>query len=255
MKQFLLKMEKYFLTSVQFLTSIPLKTSQPPDNAAIGGAIALFPLTGALIGLVLAVSNAVFSFGLPSMASAALTVVVMALLTGALHQDGIADTVDGIFGGKDPAKRLDIMRDSRIGTYGVLALVLDIALKIALIAAIPARYKTGALIAMAISGRWSVTLALYITKYARPEGKAKAFFEATNNRIFAISTVLALALAFGAAGLKGAGAAVAAGVAAYAACSYLEKKIGGMTGDTLGAVNEIAEIVALITIAVMAGTK
>lgn len=254
MKQLFGKVKRYFLTSIQFLTSIPLKAASAPDRDTLSGAIAAFPLTGALIGFVLAVSNAVFSFALPSMVSAALTVAVMALLTGALHQDGIADTADGIYGGKEPSKRLDIMRDSRIGTFGVLALILDIILKIALIAAVPARFKTGALIAMAVSGRWSIVLALYVSKYARAEGKAKAFFEATSTRIFCIASGIAVVTAF-AGGFKGLAALLAAGVVSYGARSYMEKKINGMTGDTLGAVNEIAEIAALATIIAMTGMK
>lgn len=243
------------MASVQFLTVIPVKTEGTPDNQTMRGAIAMFPVIGILIGIIAAVSNSLFSMALPGNTASVLTVIVMTLLTGGLHKDGIADTADGLFGGRDAAKRLDIMRDSRIGTFGVIALIADFLLKVALITAIPSKFKTAALIMMPLAGRWGMVLALYLFKYARTEGKAKAFFENTTTKVFSIATALVFVPAFFLAGFKGLAAAVLAGIGAYTVGNYIEKKINGMTGDTLGAVNEICEILALMTIAAMAGIK
>ncbi|MFH1367800.1 MAG: adenosylcobinamide-GDP ribazoletransferase [Elusimicrobiota bacterium] len=248
MKRFFSALPTQFKAATQFLTVFPVKSGSFPDKTTLSGAIAMFPLIGVALGFVLAVSNSVFSMAFPATVSSVLTVLVLVLLTGGLHQDGLADTCDGIFGGSESSKRLEIMRDSRIGTFGVLALIADFLLKVYLITAIPATLKTPALIMMPLASRWGMVLALYLFKYARENGKAKAFFESMDTKTFVIGTAIALASAFVFAKFNGLFIVVAAGVVVYIAGGFFEKKIGGMTGDTLGAMNEICEIVALLLI-------
>lgn len=209
-----------------------------------------WPLVGALVGFtagLVAVLGA--ALGLPALAAAALAVGAQAMLTGALHEDGLADCADGFWGGVDRRRRLEIMKDSRVGSYGVLALVIVTLARIAAIAAlIGAGHGLGALIAAAALSRAPMVLLMAWLDSARPGGLADATGR-PGQRTVQAAGLIALALALLAAGLAGIWAALWALAAAALVGALARARIGGQTGDVLGAAQQLAELAALLSLA------
>ena len=231
-----------------FLTCLPvIAPAEIPPGALAQGSWA-FPVVGTAIGLLGAGAYALAAaLGLPPLAAALSALAVTAVMTGALHEDGLADSADGLFGGADRAQRLAIMRDSRSGTYGVLALVLTVGLRAAALAALgDAGRVAAALVAAHAAARGGFPLLLRALDPARADGLG-----ATAGRPEA-------GLAWGAAALGGAIALIALGLgagivalivtgAAMALVAGLaRRRIGGYTGDILGAAEQVGEIVMLL---------
>ena len=219
------------------------------DHAA---AVWSYPVVGAALGgfgaAVYAVSHAL---GLPPMLSAIWTLVAMTLATGGLHEDGLADTADGLGGGRTRERRLAIMRDSRIGAYGACALILALAMRMTAIAAIATPWRVAAaLVAAGALGRAAILLALATTRPAREDGLSATLAVIPGRAVLAGAglAVMAAGLAIGprqASYLCVAAAGVALGLARLAA-----RRIGGHTGDTLGAAEIVTECVVLSLLAV-----
>jgi adenosylcobinamide-GDP ribazoletransferase len=187
---------------------------------------------------------------LPALAAALIAVAATALVTGGLHEDGLADTADGFGGGATRDHKLEIMRDSRTGAYGVLALIFSVGLRVAAIADIAARWHVlGALVAAHALSRGILPAALRWLEPARSDGLG-----ATAGRPAQNAALIAFGLALGAA-LIGVGipvglsAAIAAGVIAIAIGWLAQSQIGGQTGDVLGAIEQGAETAALLAVA------
>jgi adenosylcobinamide-GDP ribazoletransferase len=237
-----------FATALGFFTRIPTGTSI--DNqwplAESGWA---FPLVGAGIGAVVAfVFVAAQLVGLGDWPSALLAVLAGMVLTGALHEDGLADSADGIFGGGDRDRRLAIMRDSRHGTFAVLALVLSVTLRAAALAQIGEVVFAGlALVAAHAGSRALLAAAMWALSPARDDGLGAG---AGRPGPMAVIAALVVALAIIAAALGPLHGVVALGCAAAAiatAAAVAERRIGGYTGDVVGAFQQIGEIVILLT--------
>ncbi len=208
-----------------------------------------FPLVGLLVGvlgaLALTVAQAV---GLPDTLAVIVAVAAAALLTGALHEDGLADFVDGVGGGRDPAAKIRIMRDSRIGTYGVVTLILVLAAKIeALVLA--GDEGVAALMVAHVLGRAVIPAVAWALPFAAEDGLARlAGRPGRAGALWSVGLALALALALLPAGFGL--IAAAAAVAAAAVVGWLARRyIGGMTGDVLGAAEQAAELAALVAVA------
>ena len=238
------------VVAVRFLTRIPLPevTIGPGD---LRRASALFPAVGLLVaGVGVAVRAATAPvWGVPAATVAAVVAVV--LVTGAFHEDGLADTADGIWGGSDPAGRLAIMRDSRIGTYGVVALVAVLGLRVALLVPLDLTAFARAAICGHVLGRASTLLLVRrLPSAAAGTGAAVVGPHGLAGTLAATATV-ALSLV-GAAG-RWAPAPAAAGLLACAACARLfRRRLGGVTGDTLGAANQLVDLAAVATVAALA---
>jgi adenosylcobinamide-GDP ribazoletransferase len=192
---------------------------------------------------------------LPVLVIATLAVGASILLTGALHEDGLADTADGFGGGKSMASALEIMRDSRIGTYGGVALILSLLLRISLIAAlIPfgAWRAAAALIAMEAIGRAAMVHLWAALPAARVDGLSSSAGRPTTTIAWAAAIVaLVVAIVFGglSAGLVATiVSCLAAALVTYGFESLCRKMVGGQTGDTLGAIEQIASIVFLLAL-------
>ncbi len=248
--------------SLVFLTRIPperlgLDPSAAPDLRA---AVRVFPLAGALIGvaggLVLLLGN---SLSLPPLAVALVAIAVMTVLTGALHEDGLADTVDGFGGGRTIEARLAIMRDSRIGSYGALALVFSVAVKASLVAAfLPSRplSAAAAVILAETLGRAAIVHHWADLPPARPDGLAAGIGQPDRETV-AISLVAALAIGVIVGTIAGGpiAALVALAAAALATLAFNRlagRMIGGHTGDTLGAAEQCASLAALLALVAFA---
>ncbi|MEM9550751.1 MAG: adenosylcobinamide-GDP ribazoletransferase [Pseudomonadota bacterium] len=234
------------------LTRLPLPRLPNAAFASQARAAWAFPLVGVVVGLVAAAAgSAALALGLPPAITAGLVLSVQIIVTGAMHEDGLADTVDGLWGGWTAERRLEIMKDSRIGTYGVLALILSVGLRwSALTAILTTSVPFAAIIATGALSRSALPALMTTLPRARPGG--------LSDQVGAPGIwVSALALALGAAtsvlALGGLAinsimimVAVVAGLARLA-----QVRIGGQTGDILGAAQQIAEISILLTCASM----
>jgi adenosylcobinamide-GDP ribazoletransferase len=235
-------------TGLAFLTRLPLVNSVPAKGAYIGRAAWTFPLVGVLIGAFAAlVYWLADEAGLPPLVSAVLAVAAALIVTGALHEDGLADTVDGFGGGTTKAQKLKIMRDSRIGTYGVLVLAVSLMLKASAIASLADPVLVAAaLIAAHTSARAILPLFMRLVPPARKDGlSAKAGRPPLASVIIAgLLGLIALGLALGPIGALIALALLAA-VAGFMAWLSM-RQIGGQTGDVLGALEQMGEILILL---------
>jgi adenosylcobinamide-GDP ribazoletransferase len=235
---------------ISFLTRLPVFAAAF-DAREVGKSMRWFPLVGALIGGIYAAGLLLFSRIFPPFVAAALIVAMEAPLTGALHLDGLADTADGFGGSRKREDALRIMRDHSIGAYGAVALILLIALKLTAIAALIENHAALAPLVIApVLGRWSLvalSAALPYARAAESERKASNFAGRTE---LIIATVIALVIAAAVAQWRGlvACAIVAAVTALWG--WYCKRRIGGITGDTLGASAEIAEAFVLLAAAV-----
>ena len=235
------------LAAAAFLTRIPVPHRASPPNLA--RAYRAFPLLGAAIGAVVgAVYLLLLWLGLPAIGAAALALGAGAVLTGGLHEDGLADLADG-FGGVDQAARLEAMRDSRLGTYGSLALLTSFVAKIGALSALPRSEVLVAMIATHALARAPLAVLAVAMPYARADGLAVSAGR-PDSGIALTACVLAAVIAFAA--LPAATAMVAAFVTAAAAASVAalaQRQIGGQTGDVLGAVEQVCEVAVLLTLA------
>jgi len=231
-----------------FLTRIPLPIAA--DATAVGKAARWFPLIGAAIGVASALVAWTMTdvMGLPASVAATLVVGLAAWLTGALHLDGLADTVDGFGGGRDRDAVLRIMRDPSIGSYGATALVMVIGLKVAAIAALLGRDDALAFVVVApVLSRWSIAALAAALPYARPEGGLGQ--AVTHERDVAgpvAATAIAAIIVLPSLGLDGLIAWAVVAVTTVWMATAAQHRIGGVTGDVFGASVEVAEASVLL---------
>jgi adenosylcobinamide-GDP ribazoletransferase len=236
---------KSLLAAIAFLTRLPVGRFGVFGAADVAHSAGWFPVIGLLLGAIYAAAAALVRDHLPLGVVAVLLVSLDALATGALHFDGLADTADGFGGGKSREDILRIMRDHAIGSYGGLALAALVALKVMAYSAllthnnwIPALTLTPAL------GRWSILLLAASLPYARPSASA---IDGMGKRslIWGTGGILIALIAASSIHAWGALAAVTAVTAAFG--FYCRRRIGGITGDTLGANLQLCESAALLT--------
>jgi adenosylcobinamide-GDP ribazoletransferase len=232
--------------ALQFLTVLPPLVRRAPRTADLGRSEAFFPLTGLFLGAALTIVDQVLTPYVAPLVRDVALVAVLAILTGGLHLDGVIDTFDGLFSGATPERRLEIMRDPRAGSYGVVAVVLLIAFKIAALGSLPPALRTPALILAPCLGRWGIVLATGTFAYARPEGMGRDFKES----IRLAHVMVAGAIALGAAGLLGGVSGLlawtAASLAVLFAGQWVAGRLGGLSGDVYGAICEIGETGVLV---------
>jgi adenosylcobinamide-GDP ribazoletransferase len=207
-----------------------------------------YPVIGLLLGALLVLGDLFFSILVARPVADLLLIVLLVTVTGALHQDGLADTLDGLAGGHTPVDRLAIMRDPRIGAVGATGLMLALGLRYGGLMALPQPARLPVLLCLPVVGRWAMVIGAWGAPYARAEGGLAAPFlqELSRREVLCASAVVAAALSWG---LGAVGALVACGVAALAARAITAaacRLCGGVTGDTLGATNEVAEICFLL---------
>jgi adenosylcobinamide-GDP ribazoletransferase len=238
-----------FLAAIQFLTSIPIPGKRDLSPETLGRATAWFPVVGLIIGLVLAALNWLLLLILPAAAVNALLIAALVILTGAMHLDGMADTCDGIAGHKTVEERWKVMRDSRTGAFGVVGIVTVLLVKYATLNSIPPVFMTVILILMPVVSRWAMVYAIYVYRYARPSGLGTAFKQATRWPQFTAATIITLAVALALMpwfSLTGLYIIFGIFIITTALAFYLKYKFAGLTGDTYGAINELAEVMTLV---------
>jgi adenosylcobinamide-GDP ribazoletransferase len=236
-----------FLTALQFLTRIPVP-SQPYEASSLARSVKFFPLVGLIVGCCAAILHLLLTPHLPRPVVAFFVLAFLILITGGLHEDGLADSADGFGGGTTREKILLIMRDSRIGTYGGVALVLSLIGRLLLIAALPLQQAPYYLIATAILSRWTVLPLSYFLPPARLEtaqepgsqGARIARITSTGALIFGTALSFALTVIL----LKTQSIAAILTTIALTGLTglYYQRRIGGITGDCFGATIQLSEL-------------
>ncbi len=235
-----------FLLAVQFLTRLPVPARDIYSPRRMAASVGYYPIVGMLVGGASAIVFAAADTFFPQPLAVVIAIAAGLLLTGAFHEDGLADTFDGVGGGSTRDKALDIMRDSRLGTYGTLALIIALAVKAGALISLSPTNVIAALIAGHGLSRLSSVLVIATSRYVRDEGAGKpvadgvsAFSLAvalgTGALILAVWCVLhiPMVLAWAVAGLV---------IGHVLMRLFFERKLGGYTGDTLGAVQQASEI-------------
>lgn len=233
--------------SIGFFTRIPLPDDEDHRGDLANAAIT-FPIAGFLIGALLATIWLIADYFLPALPAAAIAIAAGLVLTGALHEDGLSDCADGLGGNVSKERALEIMRDSRIGTYGAAALIITIGLRWSGLASLDMWFGFSALIIAHMTGRAAITVPMYFSKYARKEGLGKSVSNGIDINQFSLTLLIPILISFLIAGWQGLLAVVVSMVAAWLVTKWLDNKIGGYTGDGLGAVEQISEITALLVI-------
>ncbi len=243
---------KGFLTALQFLTIIKVREDPGLTGEQLGSSMAYFPLVGLVIGLVLAGVRIGASYILPTVLADTLVIIAFVIITGALHLDGFADTVDGLAGGKDRERILAIMKDSRIGSFAVIGLILLLLLKVFALMEVPASLKTGTLIIVPVLGRWSTVQLAALFPYARSGyGTAQAFVGFTGKLEYLVASLMTALIVVGLFLMKGVVIMAIAGALTFGIGLFSKRRIGGVTGDILGATCELVEVTTLILVCVL----
>lgn len=243
----------FLLVAIQFLTRIPTPQVRGFDPDWISRSARFFPLVGQLVGAICAAVLFAASQVWPPAVAALLAVAAGVLITGGFHEDGLADTADGLGGGQTPERRLEIMKDSRIGSYGALALGLTLALKVVALASLPP--IAGALSLLAAHGlaRGAAVVAMAILPYARGLDLSKWKPSPTGLSAGEVAVALVVAawpLALLPLDWSGVGLALGALLALGPALAA-RRLIGGQTGDVLGAVEQMFELGFLLGVAAL----
>lgn len=235
---------------IGFFTCLPVAGAAAPDRA-FAPALWAAPVAGLVVALVAALFMAIAAgLGMPATICALVAVAAAMIVTGALHEDGLSDTVDGFFGGFSRERRLEIMKDSRIGTFGAAVLVFSVALRAAALAAIgPSWEAASALVAAHMASRALLPAMMHAMPAAKPEGLA-----ASVGAVARDTALAALALGVAALLLLGLPVAFATGLALALIFLFVRQqatdRIGGHTGDVVGALQQLAEITVLCAAAV-----
>jgi adenosylcobinamide-GDP ribazoletransferase len=233
--------------ALTFLTKLPWPWRGPADSGALARAMFWFPWVGLILGLLFGGAWGYLHRLWPDAAAAGLLLALTVGLTGGLHLDGLADTADGLGGSRTPAESLRIMKDSRVGAFGVISLIVVLLVKFSLflsVAAVPGAAR--ALILFPVLSRWGMVLLAYLAPYARPEGGlGQAMTAGVSPRILGGASLSAGVLSLVILGTPGLLLFAAAGALVWLGSLYFQHRLGGITGDVLGAANEILEILVL----------
>jgi adenosylcobinamide-GDP ribazoletransferase len=227
----------------RYLTVLPLPPSRAPGD--LGRAAAWFPVVGLVVGACLALASLAADRLVPPGVGAMLLVALWAGLTGGLHLDGLADTLDGVGGGWSRERALAIMRDARSGPYGVTALVLVLGLKAATLASLPEGLAWKALLLAPVIGRTGPLLLVRACRPARRDGAGHALAAGVRWPGLVAGGLVAVVASVAILSGWGVMALALAGLLAWGWAGYLRRRLGGFTGDTLGALVEVTEALVL----------
>ena len=234
--------------AVVFCTRLPLLRATPIAEGALVKAAWAFPVAGLVVGIIGAVVYALaHRAGLPPWPAAALTVAATLLVTGALHEDGLADTVDGFGGGTSRELKLDIMRDGRVGVYGVCAVTISLLLRVAALASLPnAHAVVWTLIAAHAAARAAMPALMFILPPSRSDGLSFTAGRPPSDAVAAAAVLGLLALMIGLYPARGLLALILLGLVVLLIAWLSSNQIEGQTGDVLGALEQAGEITVLL---------
>jgi adenosylcobinamide-GDP ribazoletransferase len=240
--------------AARYLTILPLPGRRHAPAGHLGRAAAWFPVVGLGLGLLLMVLDGALSAWFPPLLAALLTLTAWKLMTGGLHLDGLADCLDGL-AGRDRDHRLAIMRDSRIGTFGAVGLILFLMLELVALSELSPAGRRHALLVTPAIARAAPPLLARLWPAARETGQGMAFVAGVGRPGALLALAVAMLAALGVLGVAGLVAAAAGLAAAVAAAGFFTRRLGGLTGDVLGAAVEIAELAALLAVIAWVGAR
>ncbi len=237
------------LTALSFLTVIPAAWNRRPAQREISRSRAYYPAVGLLLGLLLLGVERGAREVFPAYLTAAVLLVALVVATRGLHLDGLMDTCDGLFGGFSPERRLEIMRDSQVGAFGIAGAAALLLLKYGALVSLltlPEPGKEWSLLLFPMLSRWSMVIVLGAFPYVRSQDLGSPFHQggARWPTVMAAATAVLAAILLG--GVGGAGVLVWVSVLAWLLGWSMARMLGGLTGDTYGAVNEMAEAAVLM---------
>ena len=236
------------LLAIGFLTTVPVRVNDAAMSE-VGRAGMWFPIIGFFMGLTLGAIHLVFLQFFAPLLAATLTVVLWIAFTGGLHLDGLADCCDGLFVSASPERRLEIMRDPRLGSFGVIGLVLIIALKIFAIGSTDFRSLLNFVLALTIS-RWLI-LIVATQPQARANGMGAEFARGIMRRTLFIAAIVPMLLVIvGLVVWQVLAAIIAAHAVTFLVIRFAHARIGGVTGDVFGFIVELSELIILLTFAI-----
>ena len=233
--------------AIRYLTVLPVPGGRDDSPGGLGRAAAWFPLVGVGLGGLLVLVDHLTARVFSPWVSAALTVAVWKAATGGLHLDGLADCLDGL-AGRDPGQRLAIMRDSRIGTFGATGLVFVLVLEVAAVMEVPPAIRWRVLLVAPTIGRAMPPLLARLFGPARRDGQGAAFAAGVGGRGAGLAVAAALSIALVTLGAAGVVAMLLAVLVVWSGAAFLARRLGGLTGDVLGAAVEGAELVAVLAV-------
>jgi adenosylcobinamide-GDP ribazoletransferase len=245
-----------FAAAVQFLSVLPVPGSaQLFDKDEVAPRLVVgceyFPLVGLLLALLLWLLVLIFALLVPQLILAAVLVAGLVILTGGLHLDGLMDSCDGLFGGITRERKLEIMRDSHVGSFGVPGAVCILLLKFALLASIAIHSLPLALLIALPSARWAMVLILRVFPSARPTGLGAAFHQTVTTKRVLLAGIVALAIVLIVGQLSGLIVWLIVTFTSLMLGFWITWSIGGLTGDSYGAIEEVAEVVALLVLVML----
>ncbi len=235
-----------FVFALQFLTRIQIANPEF-DYQKCGRGSAFFPVVGLVIGLFLLAVREIGLVFFPPLITAVFLIITGVFLTGGLHIDGFMDTMDGLFSGRDRERKLEIMKDSRIGAFGALALACQLLLKLVFYTELLKTNTVGWLLAVPVFARWSMVYAIRFFPYLRLQGLGNPYSDCTGNREFTLATaVMAITLVMTL--REGALVFLVPALLIHWWLKSVSRTLGGLTGDIYGAVEEISEVLGLVAV-------
>lgn len=234
------------ILAIQFLTLLPLKRNLVVTGEALAGSMAWFPVVGAMQGALTAAIDWALAGVLPPSVRAGIVLLVLALTNGGLHLDGLADTVDGLAGGKTPEDRLRIMRDPAIGPIGAAFLFIVLMIQYSCLAALPAPTRLGVIFLFPVAGRWAMVVLSSLSQYARTEGGIGKAFSGANTGTLVIATVVTAGAIAGLLGWAWLAILPGLGMYIWLVSVFFRRRLGGVTGDVFGFQSETGGALFLV---------
>lgn len=244
---------RLFLIAFQFLTIVPLPFTVRCEEEDLGRSMTFFPLVGLAIGALLAGADSLLAPFLPRGVADLMLVVLLSVVTGALHLDGLSDVCDGLAARGSRERFLDVMKDSRVGAVGAVALVLALGLKYQALLVVPIQYKREVLLFFPLVARFAQVQMTVGAKRARADGLGCAFIGGAGVTQFVLSYAFTLAAAYWLLGLNGIYCLLFLYPLTWGIKSWSHEKLGGITGDVIGCASELNEIFCLLFLLALMG--
>jgi adenosylcobinamide-GDP ribazoletransferase len=244
---------RLFLIAFQFLTIVPLPLSVRCEEEDLGRSMSFFPVVGLVLGAGLSGSDFLLAPLLPRGVTDLILITILTVVTGALHLDGLSDVCDGLAARGSRERFLEIMKDSRVGAVGAVALVLGLGLKYQALLAVPLQYKRGVLLFFPMAARFAQVQMTVGSKRARANGLGSAFVGGAGLLQLAVAFVLTVSSGYLLLGLNAAACLLFLVLLTWGIRSWSHRKLGGITGDVIGCASELNEIFCLLFLLVLFG--
>ena len=244
---------RLFLIAFQFLTIVPLPVTVRCEQEDLGRSMTFFPLVGLAIGALLAGADFLLAPVLPRGVVDLLLVVLLSVVTGGLHLDGLSDVCDGLAARGSRERFLDVMKDSRVGAVGAVALVLALGLKYQALLAVPLQHKREVLLFFPLAARFAQVQMTAGSTRARADGLGCAFIGGVGLTQLALSFACTVAAAYWLIGLNGIYCTFGLCLLTWGVRSWSHRRLGGITGDVIGCASELNEIFCLLFLLALFG--